>query len=585
MTSNIPYILLDDQITQSVRYYENPVAILKAVTPDEIDPVFEKLSAYHKSGHYLAGYCSYELGYALEPKLSPLMPKQQDTPLILFGVFKKPSTDMPISMRYTSERPELALTPNWSETDYLKRFETVIRYIQAGDIYQANLTFPVTGTYDGQANVLYAALRQRQPGHYGGIIKLSGPEIITFSPELFFKKTGTAISMRPMKGTRPRSADLVQDSLLITDMQAEPKSRAENLMIVDLLRNDLSRISIPGSVTVPELFSVETYPTLHQMISKIESRVHPNTSFRDIFKSLFPCGSVTGAPKIRAMEIIRELEETPRGAYCGTAGYIDPDGSACFNVGIRTLTLDAGRVSYGIGSGVVLDSTGTDEYHECLLKAQILTPPVSVLIETFLWTPEHGFKNLDRHMARLKSSARNLKYPFKVGNIRRALDRAVRPKTTPQRIRLTLNPVGTVRVTCSVFSTFKTPLKLALSKYTLADNVQITEHKLSSRDFYDGERIRLKALCGADEVIFLNAEGYLCEGSFTSIFIKREDTLFTPPRACGLLPGILRADLIRTGQAQEKLFRPKDIRVTDEIFIGNSMRGLMPATLFDLTPL
>lgn len=580
MTPDTPYILLDDQIRQSVRFYDRPLAILKADTVEDINPVFEKLSAYHQQGYYLAGYCAYELGYALEPKLGPLMPKDRKTPLLMFGVFEQPQNDMPVSMRYTTQRPELSLEPSWSEAHYLERFQNVIRYIKAGDIYQVNLTFPVTGTYDGEAHSLYAHLRRRQPGHYGGIVKLDGPDIITFSPELFFKKEGDAMSMRPMKGTRPRSGIEVQDAQLITDMQAEPKSRAENLMIVDLLRNDLSRISTPGSVTVPELFSVETYPTLHQMISKVDSCLLPNTSFRDIFKSLFPCGSVTGAPKIRAMEIIRELETTPRGAYCGAVGYIDPDGSACFNVSIRTLILAQGKLSYNIGSGIVLDSDGPDEYKECLLKADILTPPLPVLVETFLWQYGKGFKNLDLHLARLKRSARLLKHPFNNRKVRQVLDKAVQSKKTDQRVRLTLDQHGAVSVTIQRFEILKTPLTLALSKHILSNSVQNFDHKISARDFYDGERERLKTQYSVDEVLFINAEGYLCEGSFTTVFIKRDGLLYTPPRSCGLLPGILRQALISDNTVIERAFKPEDILETDEIFVGNSMRGLMPARLF-----
>lgn len=580
MTPDTRYILLDDQIRQTVRFYDRPLAVLKAETVEAIDPVFEKLSAYHQQGYYLAGYCAYELGYALEPKLGPLMPKDRQTPLLMFGVFERPQNDMPLSMRYTTQRPELSLEPSWSEAHYLERFENVIRYIKAGDIYQVNLTFPVTGTYNGEAHSLYAHLRRRQPGHYGGIVKLDGPDIITFSPELFFKKEGDTLSMRPMKGTRPRSGIEAQDEQLITDMQAEPKSRAENLMIVDLLRNDLSRISTPGSVTVPELFSVETYPTLHQMISKVDSRLQPNMSFRDIFKSLFPCGSVTGAPKIRAMEIIRELETTPRNAYCGAVGYIDPDGSACFNVGIRTLILTQGTLSYSIGSGIVLDSDGPDEYNECLLKADILTPPPPVLIETFLWQAGKGFKNLDLHLARLKRSARILKYTFNNRKVRQRLNKTIQAKTMDQRVRLTLDKSGAVSVTVQKFEALNTPLTLAISKHALSNSVQNFDHKISTRDFYDGERERLNTQYGIDEVLFMNTEGYLCEGSFTTLFIKRNGLLYTPPNSCGLLPGILRQSLILENTVIERAFKPEDILETDEIFVGNSMRGLMPTKLY-----
>ncbi len=590
MLPSPPYVLLDDQLTGDVRYYDQPVEILRADSIDEIGPVFERLNQYHKNGYYLAGYCAYELGYALEMKLATRMPHKsnanfKNAPLFVFGVFKAPKDDMPLSMRYSAQHTQLNLKPNWSKQDYLERFNKTIAYIKAGDIYQANLTFPLTGAYAGAIEPLYAALRQGQPSHYGGIVSLDALSILSFSPELFFKKTEDKMSMRPMKGTRPRDTDRQADTRLKTDMQKEPKSRAENLMIVDLLRNDLSRISIPGSVKVPELFSVETYPTLHQMISKIESQLSPNTPFQDIFKSLFPCGSVTGAPKIRAMEIIRELETAPRGAYCGAMGYIDPNGDACFNVGIRTLTLSQGFASYGIGSGVVLDSDGPDEYRECLLKARILTPPPPVLIETLRWDPDTGFKFLALHLARLKKSARALKHPYNARKIRRGLDKVVQAKDTAQRLRLTLSQSGEIEITASDFEAFKEPLNLIISRYPLSNTVQISHHKLSSRGFYDGERKRVRTLCGADEVLFVNEKNELCEGAFTALFIKHEGQLYTPPLSCGLLPSVLREALILKGEAIERVITLKDILDAEAIYVGKSMRGLMQATLISSEPI
>lgn len=585
MTPDTPYILLDDQIAQDVRYYEDPIDVLRADTPEAVEGVFQHLADYHRQGYYLAGFCAYELGYALEPKFADIPHPSSTLPLLVFGVFKAPKKEMPLDLRYSAETPALTLTPEWDEADYLGRFERVIAYIKAGDIYQANLTFPARGPYAGSAHTLYAALRRQQPGHFGGVLRLFETDIISFSPELFFKKTGDRMSMRPMKGTRPRDLDPLIDQTLITDMQAEPKSRAENLMIVDLLRNDLSRISKPGSVKVPELFSVETYPTLHQMISKVESELYPETSFREIFKSLFPCGSVTGAPKIRAMEIISELEAAPRGAYCGALGYIDPDGQACFNVGIRTLSLTKGSLSYGIGSGVVLDSDGPDEYRECLLKAQILTPPKPALIETFLWTSDTGFQHLDAHLQRLKSSAMRRGYPYSLSAITQALSAAISSKISAQRIRLTLDGTAQLNVVATPYKVLQGPLRLCLSQYPLSSEVQDFQDKVTARDFYDGERQRVQARLPIDEVIFCNASGQICEGSFTSLFFERGGTLYTPPLSCGLLPGILRQHLITTGQATEAVLTSADVSSVSKLFVGNSLRGLIPAEFVHTRPI
>ena len=580
MSPSAPYILLDDQITHEPRYYTNPIDIVEAYEVGSVEAALDKLKSYHAQGYYLAGYLSYDLGFALEPKLTRLMPENRDGPLLQFGVFKSVSDHAPAAYLYTSKTIELNLKPHWSETDYRKRFNRVVDYIKAGDVYQINLTFPMTGDYTGKAEHLYAAFRHRQKGRYGGIISLgSGPEIISLSPELFFRKEDLNMSMRPMKGTRPRAGTIEADNVLRENMRSEAKSQAENLMIVDLLRNDLSRISETGSVQVPELFSLETYPTLHQMTSRVTSRLKPEAEFADIFKSLFPCGSVTGAPKIRAMEIIDELEDAPRGAYCGGLGYIDPDGDACFNVAIRTLALKDGKLRYNVGSGLVLDSEAADEYSECLLKADVLKPQTTELIETLRWEPESGFLRESRHVKRLFNSAKKLGYPLS-GQYFDCQFLVPDKIKTAQKFRLSLSKNNEIEVQMSDYIAIKS-INFVLSKYSLTSDVQETSYKISNRQFYDGERERINALTGADEVLFLNMKGELCEGSFTSLFIETNGQLFTPPLTAGLLPGILRAELIEAGQAHEKTLVIDDLIKADKIYLGNSLRGLIKANLID----
>jgi len=589
-----PYVVLDDQGDHSVRYYTEPVDIITARMPAEIEDAFAALSDYHDKGYFLAGYCAYEMGYALEPKLAPLMPDLHGAPLLCFGVFKKPHTDMPLSMRYSAGAPlDLDFHPDWDAAAYQRRFQTVIDYIKAGDVYQINLTFPLRAAYAGSAATLYAAIRQRQGGRYGGIVSLEtgdggggsddrhyarNPgrrEIISFSPELFFKKTGATMTMRPMKGTRPRSDDPNTDSAQRDAMRLDQKSQAENLMIVDLLRNDLSRLSEPGSVRVPELFSLETYPTLHQMTSQVEATLKPDTTFRDIFKSLFPCGSVTGAPKIRAMEIIKDLEADARGAYCGAMGYIDPNGQACFNVGIRTLTLNAGQLCYPVGSGVVLDSDAQDEYSECLLKADILKPQAPALIETFLW--DSGYKRLGAHLARLGKSSRELGYACCLDDIKHALSAREAKLSGAQRVRIALHATGDFNITVRALIALDGPIQIAVSRFPLTPTYQVTDHKVARRDFYDGERTRVASLCGAQEVVFLNPQGQLCEGSFTTLFVEKDGQYLTPALSCGLLPGILRADMLASGHAVEAILTLDDLVAADAVYVGNSLRGLMRA--------
>ena len=587
MENSNSYIFLDDQITQKTRFYTDPIDIITIYDSNSIRVAMQKLLHYHGNGYHLAGYLSYELGMHLESKLNVLGSEISDEPLMHFGVFNSFSEHAPIDCLYTSENIDLKLKPSWTEAEYKKKFERTMTYIRQGDAYQVNLTFPMRATFKKSARTLYSAFRSRQKGSYGGIISLTGgPEIISHSPELFFSKFGKKMTMRPMKGTRPRAKTAEADNKLKKNMKLDEKSQAENLMIVDLLRNDLSRISDTGSVKVPELFSLETYPTLHQMTSQVTSKLKDSQNFIDIFKGLFPCGSVTGAPKIRAMEIIKELEESDRGAYCGSIGYIEPEGAACFNVGIRTIILKESKLRYNVGSGLVMDSVASDEYAECILKADVLKKQNSEILETFLWQPRTGIKNFSQHKKRLIKTANELKYPFKEVHFENAI-KSIKSVDKPQRVRLALNNLGEFNIQQSDYEPYQinSEVTFSLSKYPLSDKVQVTRHKVSDRNFYDGERNRIRQLTDADEVIFLNNKNEICEGSYTSIFIKKNGLLVTPPLSSGLLPGILRADLLEKKQAIEGILTIADIIEADDIFLGNSLRGLMKAKLLHISPL
>ena len=564
-------VLLDDQATGRQFFFRNPEHIITAHNRDELPRAFAQIEAAQASGKWLAGHLSYELGHALETRFDP-----PNTPLIRLGVFDKPSSHPPASWLYTRDIPELEFEPHWLESDYLERFEAVQTYLRAGDCYQVNLTFPMWAESQATPQQIYAGFRRRQPGRYGSLVSLGGPDIISFSPELFFERKGLQIRMRPMKGTRPRAGNPEADAALLAEMQAEPKSRAENLMIVDLLRNDLSRLCEPGSVKVPELFTLETYPTLHQMTSQVTGTLKQNLGWAEIMKSLFPCGSVTGAPKIRAMEIIHELESGPRGAYCGSVGYIAPNGDASFSVAIRTVQMEAGKLRYDVGSGVVLDSDGPDEYRECLLKSQIFKPRPEGVIETFRLSSDGKIPRVNLHQARFakmvgKTTARDV-------------FTSIKPDTREDhRIRL-LASAGRVSSEVTRFKPVETPLHLSLSRYPLTRQMQETRFKTSARDFYDGELARISALTQADEVIFVNDKQELCEGSFTSLFVKKNGQLLTPDLFCGLLPGVLRQDLIQTKKAKEAKLTLCDIQTAEAIFVGNSLRGLMPAKFIDFLP-
>jgi len=370
-----PYVVFEDgREGGRALLFDAPEEIIVAREPGEVRDAFARMEAATKRGLYLAGYASYELGYALEPKFWTQTTPRSRTPLLLFGAFKapKPWTLPPAE----GPAPNIPLTPAWTEAEYAERFRACIDYIFAGDVYQINLTFPLYGRYEGDPLALYRGLRKRQPVAYGGVVALGEETVVSLSPEVFFEAQfrNGAIRARPMKGTAQRGFMPTEDMARAQYLVEDEKSRAENLMIVDLLRNDLSRLAEVGSVKVTDLFTIQTYPTLHQMTSGIEARLRDDVTLADLFTGLFPCGSVTGAPKIRAMEIIRDLECAARGVYCGSLGVIAPDGDIRFNVAIRTLTLfPGGELVCNVGSAVVADSRAAQEYEECLIKARFLT--------------------------------------------------------------------------------------------------------------------------------------------------------------------------------------------------------------------
>ena len=345
--------------------------LIVARTSEEVPAALAALDQARADGMWVAGYATYELGYVLEEKLLPLLPEARRLPLMQFGVYDWPSIANALS---PGDVAIDGFAPSWDAARYANGFRVVHDYICAGDIYQANLTFPIDLAAEGTPAALYHALDRIQPVRFGALVEQEGlPAILSRSPELFFRTdTRGRIETRPMKGTMPRSEDAAEDARHRFFLQTDEKNRAENLMIVDLLRNDLSRISEPGSVQVPELFSIESYETVHQMTSLVTGQMVDGTGLGDILRALFPCGSITGAPKLRAMEILRELEPQARDIYCGTIGWAAPDGRSEFNVAIRTLLLDKGRATLNVGGGLVYDSTADSEYEEALWKARFV---------------------------------------------------------------------------------------------------------------------------------------------------------------------------------------------------------------------
>lgn len=371
-----PLVRFRNDLTGGEMLFEKPRDIIVATTSGEYLEALGQAEAARRAGRWLAGYFAYEAGYLLEPRLAGLVPEKRRGPLAVLGVFDGPlESTRAEPRRAPTNGPIYDARAAWSFEDYEKRFRRLHQHLRQGDCYQANLTFPVHASWSGEPLAAFDALIARQPVKYGALVALGEPVVLSRSPELFFAIDEEGmIETHPMKGTTPRGRTPEEDRRLKRFLREDEKSQAENRMIVDLLRNDISLISEVGTLDVPELFRVETYPTVHQMVSRVRARLRPDTTIRQIFAALFPCGSVTGAPKIRAMQILRELEDAPREAYCGAIGWIAPDGPMRFSVAIRTLSLfSGGEAVYNVGGGVVFDSTAEAEYEECLLKAKFAT--------------------------------------------------------------------------------------------------------------------------------------------------------------------------------------------------------------------
>ena len=598
---NAPFILLDDARSQGAsdaRLYRAPVEIVVARRAEEVAPALERIAALSQQGCDLAGHLAYEAGYALEPRLVPLLKGRSGAhgPLVWFGAFDGyetiPAADMPARLKALAGGAHGMigpLEPQLSPGGYAKAFAALQEAIAAGDIYQANLTFPLSGSWRGDPVALYAAIRPFASAGYGGIVFDGSNWLLSFSPELFFALKNGAATVKPMKGTRPRGQDAAEDAAMIAELSASPKERAENLMIVDLMRNDLSRIAEPGTVRVENAFTVETYPTIHQMVSTVRATMQPGKGAIDMIRALFPCGSITGAPKIRAMELIAQIERDARGPYCGAIGRIDATGGAAFNVAIRTLRLTAGengrgKAVLGVGSAIVADSAAMAEWRECLVKGGFVRQISSTgsaadfdLIETMAFTPDGGIPQLELHLERMKASAGELGFSFDRHALRNAIQALCFDADMPGKLRLVVARSGAY---CLELAEMPPPLPdpapCVVLYLPVSDGDWRLRHKSSDRSFYEAGLEAAKA-AGAAEALFIRDDGLVTEGSFTNIFVERDGRLLTPPMRLGLLPGVLRRSLIDAGRAVEAELRLDDLE--QGFFIGNAVRGLIPARL------
>jgi para-aminobenzoate synthetase / 4-amino-4-deoxychorismate lyase len=588
--------------------FSRPETRIRFYLKDSLNKFFDELHNYLNNGYYLAGWISYEFGYLLEPCFADLISSLGNPLLADFGVYSSPVViDHLQGEQKTSfcredneenfenkawQIDDLRL--NQKKEDYFHNIKRIKEYIESGDTYQVNYTLKLKFDFSGSISSFYRTLRQNQRVSYSAFLKTGNHSILSFSPELFFKKCGNLCTVKPMKGTMKRGKTLDEDKKLVQFLHNDIKNRSENIMIVDLLRNDLGRLSLMGDVKTKSLFDVETFETLHQMTSTIEGRIPEKTDFANLFKALFPCGSVTGAPKIRTMEIIHELELETRGVYTGGIGYFTPDGDAVFNVPIRTVEIDGTKGSMGIGSGVVYDSDSEAEWQECLLKGHFLSHPKEnfSLIETMLWLPElQDFWLFDYHLNRLKGAVEYFNFQMPEREILENLkDDCKFDKNGVHRVRLLLNREGCFEVSavpCELpknMTCFKTftgePPVVCFAEVETDSSSPFLYHKTTNRKLYDREREAAVAN-GFCEVIFCNEKGEITEGAISNIFIEKEGAYYTPHISCGLLPGTCRQNILDKypGSVSEKILLKNDLMNADAVYIANSCRGLVQVKL------
>lgn len=562
-----PFVLLDDVAAGTARLFTGLVETLVAEVPEAVAGALARLKA---SGAW-AGFIGFEAGYALEAALPHREPPPGE-PLLWFGRFENETKVDAAALLDDGPARIGAVEPGLSPAEYAEKLARVQDLIAAGDIYQANLTFNAAVSVGGHPIHLYQRLRAGSRAPYGALIFTGSLWILSFSPELFFRLDGRTLMARPMKGTSARGFDASDDAKRAETLRNDPKNRAENLMITDLLRNDLSRVA--GNVQVPALFAIETYPTVLQMTSTITATAHADVTAADVLAQLFPCGSVTGAPKIRAMQVIAEVEDAPRGVYTGSIGAISAGGDAVFNVAIRTLVLKPGEnARLGLGSGLVADSEAASEWAECLQKSAFLArKPPPDCIETM--RVEAGtLPDLAMHLARMAQTAAFLGSAFDRKRLETSIPAMVPPGFSG-RLRLLLAPSGAF---CGQLSPLPaTPegvVRVAVTPLPVPPDDWRLRHKTSDRGFYDAAR----RASGAFEVVFTRPDGQLTEGSFTNIFVESGSVLLTPRASNGLLPGILRQRLLEAGRAREAELVLADL--ADGFLLGNALRGLFPARL------
>jgi len=557
----------------------SPSKTITATTLQQVVPLLETAESEAMAGNYVAVMLCYESAPAFDSALTTH--HASALPLAWAGVFPQPSTTFPTSIgAYDSGK----WIPAIDRSEYDSAVKSIAESITKGDTYQVNYTFPLTTQFAGDAFSYYRDLHIAQGSQYSAFLDLGKHKILSLSPELFFTRNGDRVRTRPMKGTVRRGRWMAEDMELASWLANSEKDKAENVMIVDLLRNDLGRVSIPGSVSVTSLYDLERFETVWQMTSTVESTLRPGTSFVELMRALFPCGSITGAPKIRTMEIINRLEPQPRGIYTGTIGFLRPGGDCIFNVAIRTVVIDVqtNQATLGVGGGVTIDSTAEREYEECLLKSRFLEarPQLFDLFESILL--EDGVYFLrDRHIERLRSSAEFFGFEFDESSVNSALESVAQNHTQGKwKARLSLTRAGEISTNLSEVLPNKEMFRVGISRSPVDSSDRLLFHKTTHREFYSSE-LATQSTC--DDLIFFNEHGEVTESAIANVVVRANDGLVTPPITSGLLAGTFRDQLIADGLIKERTISIDELRKADELFLINSVRKWMKAVLVNET--
>ncbi len=570
--------VVHNSFTSEWMEFKNPIEIIETSKTDEILCSLERVDKYAKEHKkYAVGFISYDASIAFDSAMSVRTSHKHKMPLLWFAVFDSYKT-----IKFPRTEKTNNHFSDWSSTVSKNQYESAISsvkdYIKAGETYQVNYTFRQHAEFHGDPWKLFCELSNSQRSIYCAFIETDEFALCSASPELFFTLKNGLIVSKPMKGTSPRGNTLEEDNERKDWLYHSQKNRSENIMIVDMIRNDIGRVASAGSVMIPKQYEVEKYPTVWQMTSTVQA--YTNKSIPDIMKALFPCASITGAPKVRTMEIIAELENTPRGIYTGSVGFIAPDNSAQFNVAIRSVVIDkkTSLAEYGVGGGIVWDSTHDDEYEECLIKTKFLSAPIPdfSLIESILWTPDEGYFLLDYHLKRMARSAEYFDYKWFVDRVKGILQSAISHfASVPQKVRVLSDIQGEITLENVPVGELKTEIKVAVAYENVRRNNPFLYHKTTNRKIYENIKSRY-AKC--DEVILYNEDGEITEGISSNIVMKTGNCLFTPPVSCGLLGGTFRQHLLDRGKIKEKVITIDEIKSAEEVYLINSVRKFRKAS-------